>query len=653
VSDGAEFSIDLGVEGGSAALSAADALAALSDKLTLAGTAATAASAAVTAGENAYKLAETSANKAAIAVEKIGIAADAQRGKLQAAMDAGDGAGAEQAAAKLQLLTTRQAEAVSKSAAATASMNAEAAALDKLKAAAGAAADKEASLSKQHTAAQTASDNAAKSVKEQADAQTKAVGAAGMLEGAFSKLGGPLGALGQKVAGAGGAFLKMGKSLGEAGPYVAAAVAIVAIAAAVLAVGVASVVATGHVAAWAVGLADAARTQTLLAAGIARSVAGGEELDKTIAGLENKVPATREELLGLAKTLADGGLRGADLSKALEEAAIKAAKLKFGPDFAKQLLSIDNQTARLKKNIAGVFGGLKIDSLLEGMSTLVALFDSTSATGKAIKVVFESLFQPLIDGLTGLLPKIVSTFIQFEIWVLKAILAIKPFGSKILLVAEAFGAIVAVMAVMTAGFAAAIIIPLTILAGLVGVVAAAIGLFVYGIYSAIAAAVSFGASIMGPIAGALEWLTGLSLSELGTQLIAGLVAGITGAGGSVLNAITGIATGAIDAAKNALGIASPSKVFAEIGMHTAAGMTEGVDGGAADVQGSFESMVAPPPPAEASGSGGAPAVPSSGGASPTYYITVHASGGDGPSIASALRDLLADLGAQAGGAVPA
>jgi len=75
--------------------------------------------------------------------------------------------------------------------------------------------------------------------------------------------------------------------------------------------------------------------------------------------------------------------------------------------------------------------------------------------------------------------------------------------------------------------------------------------------------------------------------------MAGLAAGITGAASAVWNAITGAVSGAINAAKSMLGIASPSKVFADIGENTAAGMTGGVEGGASDVQGAMVDMVSP------------------------------------------------------------
>ncbi len=535
-------------------------------------------------------------------MEKIGLAADAQRGKLQAALDAGDASGVDRAAAKLGNLVERQAEAATKATAATAAMNEQAAALDKLKNAASEAAADEAKVS-------TALDEAKSAAEAAGKAQAAAAGSGKVSEMAegFGKLGGPLGDVGRKAFGAADGLKKLSSSLGAAGPYAAVAIAIVAITTAVFAV-------TAAMASWAVSNADAARTSTMLAAGVAGSVKGGQQLEDTIHALGTKTTQTHEELLAMAEGLKKTGLSGNALSAALEDTATKAAKLKYGPDFQKQTLSLTSQAARLRDNISGpkgIFSGLKIDSLLEGFSKLVALFDSSSASGNAIKVLFESLFQPLIDGVVAFIPKAVAAFLQFEILVLKAMIAIKPFGSKLLFLAEVFGGIiVAALAI----FAAAVIISfipfIVAIAVTVAIIAALIWLG--------NAAVDVGKLVMKGAGDAWDYVTAkfnaaiaflqsMSLSEIGTQMINGLVEGIKNAAGAVLQAMTGVVGGAIDGAKKMLGIASPSKVFAEIGMNTGAGMAGGVDKSADSVQGSLEAMVAPPdaPGISSSGAGAA------------------------------------------------
>lgn len=86
------------------------------------------------------------------------------------------------------------------------------------------------------------------------------------------------------------------------------------------------------------------------------------------------------------------------------------------------------------------------------------------------------------------------------------------------------------------------------------------------------AASRFGSSLINGLAS----LPGRVVS-IGSQIIQGLVNGITGAAGRVVDAVTSAVGGAIEAAKSFLGIASPSKVFKEIGDFTMQGFEVGID----------------------------------------------------------------------------
>lgn len=69
------------------------------------------------------------------------------------------------------------------------------------------------------------------------------------------------------------------------------------------------------------------------------------------------------------------------------------------------------------------------------------------------------------------------------------------------------------------------------------------------------------------------------VTTIGTQIVQGLANGIKAAASRVITAITGVVTGAINAAKSLLGIASPSKVFAQFGEWTAEGYSIGIESG--------------------------------------------------------------------------
>ena len=65
--------------------------------------------------------------------------------------------------------------------------------------------------------------------------------------------------------------------------------------------------------------------------------------------------------------------------------------------------------------------------------------------------------------------------------------------------------------------------------------------------------------------------------DIGGQIIQGMVDGVVGAARDLIDAVGGAVSGAIDWAKGLLGIASPSKVFREIGQFTMQGAALGVE----------------------------------------------------------------------------
>ena len=77
-------------------------------------------------------------------------------------------------------------------------------------------------------------------------------------------------------------------------------------------------------------------------------------------------------------------------------------------------------------------------------------------------------------------------------------------------------------------------------------------------------------------------------------MVDGIAEGISSGATKVIDSITGVADGAVNAAKKALGIASPSKVFnAEVGQHIAGGIAGGVDEGSSEIAQSIEAATSP------------------------------------------------------------
>ena len=79
-------------------------------------------------------------------------------------------------------------------------------------------------------------------------------------------------------------------------------------------------------------------------------------------------------------------------------------------------------------------------------------------------------------------------------------------------------------------------------------------------------------------------VSNFDLLQAGKDLMQGLIDGIGSMASQVWNAVTGAVQGAIDGALSLLGIASPSKVFRQIGEYTMEGFAEGIDDASAQAR---------------------------------------------------------------------
>ena len=82
-----------------------------------------------------------------------------------------------------------------------------------------------------------------------------------------------------------------------------------------------------------------------------------------------------------------------------------------------------------------------------------------------------------------------------------------------------------------------------------------------------------------------EWL------RVGEHLIEGLRHGVEEAAGQVLSTVTGVVQGALNRVKQLLGISSPSRVMAQMGLDTMAGLTQGLQQGGPQSVAALESTL--------------------------------------------------------------
>jgi hypothetical protein len=424
----------------------------------------------------------------------------------------------------------------------------------------------------------------------------------------------------------------MGTSKGQ---MILAVGAAAGLALAVAAVTVAIIAATIAIAAWAIGLADANRD-----AGIAReameamhpelaalSGAIDDVADKTglhanelqeWAGKLKAAKVTAEDMPEALRAVANaqaalGQGGAAELVEQFKEGKQSAAALsaevngKLGPLVEARMKGLGALSARFERNIASLFGGLNIEPVLDGLSTLVNLFDENTAAGSAMKLLFESVFQPMIDQAEKAAYFVEAFVLGFLIGMTKLYIAVKP---AIKAVSEFFGFEDTNLTdgLNVAKIAGEVVVPVflgfvAVIGAVIAVVALAAAqlLLIPAAMAAVVAAVVYaGVQVVQWVIGAwtqvTDYLNGIvpGLGELASNLMQGLIGGILGAGPAFINALIGVVSGGITAAKKLLGIASPSRVFAEIGDNTGAGLVEGVEGVTGDVQDAFATMVEPP-----------------------------------------------------------
>jgi len=112
------------------------------------------------------------------------------------------------------------------------------------------------------------------------------------------------------------------------------------------------------------------------------------------------------------------------------------------------------------------------------------------------------------------------------------------------------------------------------------------------------------------------------LIEAGAELIRGLWQGIKDMGGWLRDKISGFFGGVVDDIKNFFGIASPSRVFAEMGKNLGQGMAEGIVSSTKDVERAMDGMMS-------ASSGSLPGMGSTMAMSPMGVGSVGSGGGTG------------------------
>lgn len=402
----------------------------------------------------------------------------------------------------------------------------------------------------------------------------------------------------------------------------------------------------GRVRASAEGM-QAAIDRATDATGIGRGQAEGYARSFARVGFQGEALAQAMEGVSLAAQVQ--GERGARRFRALAmqtaltggsiEALTERYRATLGPIARRTMLSLENQTARLQQGLQRIFSGVRIEAFLGAIDNITRSFSQTTATGRALKSIIEALFNPIFDATETLGPVLRRFFQGMVIGALLITLGFlrlrsafrRAFGNETILSQQSMMNVALAAGVVVVGLFAVALLGLAVAFGIVAAVVA----FSLAIIAAVPAAI---AAVAGTLGALVVHLTNLfaetNFRTLGLNMVNGIVAGVTSGMTRLRTAVTNLAGNAREAFRNALGIASPSRVFAEYGVNISEGVAQGVDSSAPLAEDAVSNLV------------DAPAGGGLGGATSVSIGDVNINAGETSSpreLAIAFRDSLAEV----------
>ena len=235
-----------------------------------------------------------------------------------------------------------------------------------------------------------------------------------------------------------------------------------------------------------------------------------------------------------------------------------------------------------------------VDGIVQNLPTLasaalqivMALGQGLTANGPQILASLGQLLLQLADFIVQNVPNILDAAVQFFGMLTQGIAQNAPtiivtlvslLGQLVAQViswaAQMLGQAISAGAQFLSGLAGQISQVPGRVAEFLGQVISRIGSWVGEMVSGAASAASqFASSLIGGLAS----IPG-RVASIGSDIIQGIVNGVTGAAGKLIDSVKGAVGDAIEGAKNLLGIHSPSRVFREIGRRTMQGAALGVD----------------------------------------------------------------------------
>jgi uncharacterized phage infection (PIP) family protein YhgE len=330
--------------------------------------------------------------------------------------------------------------------------------------------------------------------------------------------------------------------------------------------------------------------------------------------------ALKDVAAELAKTMkvsvaqAEAALRSGGVKVDAAAAALRAAvEKRFGPISAKKMISLDTLKAKFNEVLGGLTKDVNLEPLLQGLASMVKMFDASTVSGAALKNLIDIVSKELGPVFKKLAPIAQEAFVRIEIQIYRVGLALLDARDRL---REAFAG-KGVDNILTTANA------ITILNGAINVLGSyAVNQLsgIVGIVVRVGNAILLVRDIINAVKAAFT-----SWYDLGKQLVEGLVKGIVDGIADAKAAIAKLAEEVKKVFTGKTEIHSPSKVFERYGENLDKGVERGVDAGAHDVDQAVERM-APMPPASGGGGARASASGAQAGASVVMHFYVDARG---------------------------
>ena len=302
-----------------------------------------------------------------------------------------------------------------------------------------------------------------------------------------------------------------------------------------------------------------------------------EEAKGTLTGSINAMKASLENFMA---TLATGG----DVTASLTQLLTSIGDFVIG-NLAPMLFNIVKAIPPVLKSLFSTLAPQIGAMFQQTVSNLPELLQSGVS-------MINNVINGILEGLPGFVTTVMNVLQTFTSTVIQNLPAILQAGVNILL-NLVNGIVSNLPAIANAAYTAIINFAAMIVQNLPTILQKGIeiiGQLVAGLISAIPQVVRAIPQIIRSIVNAFSQFNWLSI---GTDIIRGIANGIASAGGLIVNAARNAAKAAFDAAKNFLGINSPSKLFADkIGEMIPAGIAQGITENAGVIHSAMEGLTA-------------------------------------------------------------